>query len=121
MAQSKSVLLVSYQPAMFIPHAEALTSAGFAVTQVANMSAALGAVGPGTYDLLVLAPNIPAGDRRRVEAEAKRRCRSLRIVLYYQGERERDVFASAFLDVTSDPSELVRTAAELLSPPETQG
>lgn len=120
MAQSKAVLLVSYQAAVFAPHAEALTAAGFAVTHAATMSAALGAVGPGKFELLVLAPNIPAGDRRRVEAEAKRRNRNIRIVLFYAGERERDVFASALLDISIPPADLVRTATELLAPTQSE-
>jgi DNA-binding NtrC family response regulator len=114
MERSMTVLLVSYQPELFTSHAEALRAAGFEVNHAASLSAGLGAVGPGKYDLLVLAPNIPVGDRRRIEAEAKRRHRDIRIVLFYQGERERDVFASAILDIATPTSELVSIAKDLL-------
>jgi DNA-binding response OmpR family regulator len=115
MQSSKAVLLVSYQSELFAPHAEALTAVGYEVSHASTLSAALGAVGPGSFDLLVLAPNIPAGDRRRIEAEAKRRHRNLRIVLFYQGERERDVFANAIMDMNGPAGDLVDTAQTLLS------
>jgi DNA-binding response OmpR family regulator len=115
MQSSKAVLLVSYQPELFTPHAKALQASGYEVSHSATLSAALGAVGPGSFDLLVLAPNIPAGDRRRIEAEAKRRHRNLRIVLFYQGERERDVFANAIMDMEGPVGNLVDTAHALLT------
>lgn len=121
MELSQAVLVVSYQPDAFSAHVEALTASGYRVSSAANLSAALGAVGPGGFDLLVLASNIPAGDRRRIEAEAKRRHRAIRIVLFYHGERERDVFAAAFLEDSSPTDLLVRTASELLSAPPAQG
>jgi DNA-binding response OmpR family regulator len=102
-----NVLIVSYQPELLAPHAEALTAAGYTVTSVKNMSAALGAVGPGKYEYLVLAHTTPTGDRRRIEGEAKRRNGDIRIVLYYEAQKERDVFVKAFVDIAQPPSALV--------------
>ncbi len=116
MERSRAVLVVSYGAEAVSAYADALSAAGYSVSRAASLSAALGAVGPGAFDLLVLASNIPTGDRRRIEAEAKRRHREIRIILFYRGERERDVFASAFLDDSSSADQLVRTAGELLTP-----
>lgn len=112
MGTQKSVLLVAYQPEYLNPHAEAFTAAGFSVQRAASLSAGLGAVGPGNIDLLVLSPGIPMGDRRRIEGEAKRRNTNIRIVLLYNGEKERDVFASAILDVTTPVEEIVAQARQ---------
>ena len=79
---SKTVLIVSYNPELLLPQKQALTEAGYEVRGCASLSAALGAVGPGKIDLMVLSPDIPAGDRRRMEAEAKRRNQNIRIVLF---------------------------------------
>jgi DNA-binding NtrC family response regulator len=102
-----NVLIVSYQPELLAPHAEALVAAGYTVNSVKNMSAALGAVGPGKYEYMVLAHTTPAGDRRRIEGEAKRRNGNIRIILFYEGQPERDVFAKAFVDIAQPPSALV--------------
>jgi len=115
MANSVSVLIISYQPQLLAPHAEALTAAGFAVTTVGNMSAALGAVGPGGYPVMVIGHTTPAGDRRRVEGEAKRRNSKIKIILMYSGQQEKDVFASAFIDVAEQASGLVDCVRSLIS------
>ena len=109
---TKSVLLVAYQPEFLNPHAEAFSTAGFSVQRAASLSAGLGAVGPGNVDLLVLSPGIPMGDRRRIEGEAKRRNHDIRIVLLYSGEKERDVFASAILDIATPAEEIVAHARQ---------
>ena len=112
MGTQKSVLLVAYQPELLDPHARVFTAAGFFVQRAASLSAGLGAVGPGNVDLLVLAPGIPMGDRRRIEGEAKRRNHNIRIVLLYSGEKERDVFASAILDIATPAEEIVTHARQ---------
>ena len=65
---SKTVLIVSYNPELLSPHQQALIEAGYEVRACNSFSAALGAVGPGNTDLLVLSPDIPTGDRRRWKA-----------------------------------------------------
>jgi DNA-binding response OmpR family regulator len=112
METQKSVLLVAYQPEFLDPYAEAFAAAGFSVQRSSSLSAGLGAVGPGNVDLLVLSPGIPMGDRRRIEGEAKRRNHNIRIVLLYSGEKERDVFASAILDVNTPANEVVAQARQ---------
>ena len=104
---ANNVLIVSYQPELLAPHAEALAAAGYTVNAVKNMSAALGAVGPGKYEYMVLAHTTPTGDRRRIEGEAKRRNGNIRIILFYEGQPERDVFVKAFVDIAQPPSALV--------------
>ncbi len=115
MANPNTVLIVSYQADLMKAHAEALTASGYAVTTVSSMSAGLGAVGPGQYALLIIAPTTPTGDRRRIEGEARRRNARIRIVLMYSGQQEKDVFANAFIDIDSDPANLVETVRSLLS------
>ena len=112
---SKSVLIVSYNPELLLPHKQALSDAGYEVRGCGSLSAALGAVGPGKTDLMVLSPDIPVGDRRRMEAEAKRRNQSIRIVLFCEGEMVKDVFASAILSLSEPPAALIETAERLLS------
>jgi DNA-binding response OmpR family regulator len=104
---ANNVLIVSYQPELLAPHAEALVAAGYSVNSVKNMSAALGAVGPGKYEYMVLAHTTPTGDRRRIEGEAKRRNGNIKIILFYEGKPERDVFVKAFVDISQPPSALV--------------
>lgn len=116
MLNQKSVLLIAYQPDQLAPHAQAFAESGFQVDQASSLSAALGAVGPGRVALAIFAPGIPAGDRRRVEGEAKRRNHEVKIVLLYDGEKERDVFASAILAVETAPSYIVQVANQLLEP-----
>jgi DNA-binding response OmpR family regulator len=115
MGALKSVLLVAYQPEFLDPHAEAFAAAGFSVQRASSLSAGLGAVGPGNIDLLILSPGIPMGDRRRIEGEAKRRNQNLRIVLLYSDEKERDIFASAILELSTPPSAIVSQAQQWLS------
>ncbi|HEX8926067.1 MAG TPA: hypothetical protein VF786_09760 [Terriglobales bacterium] len=115
MGTQKSVLLVAYQPEFLNPHAEAFAAAGFAVQRAATLSAGLGAVGPGNVDLLVLSPGIPMGDRRRIEGEAKRRNHNIRIVLLFSGEKERDVFATAILDLATPADQIVTQARQWLT------
>ncbi|HVP64550.1 MAG TPA: hypothetical protein VMT82_06625 [candidate division Zixibacteria bacterium] len=115
MGTQKSVLLVAYQPEFLDRHAEAFSAADFSVQRAATLSAGLGSVGPGNVDLLVLSPGIPMGDRRRIEGEAKRRNHNIRIVLLYSGEKERDVFASAILDITTPTEEIVTHARQWFS------
>ena len=110
---ANNVLIVSYQPELLAAHGEALAAAGYAVNAVNNMSAALGAVGPGKYDYMVLAHTTPTGDRRRIEGEAKRRNGNIKIVLFYEGQQERDVFAKAFVDISEPPATLVETVKSL--------
>ena len=112
---SKTVLVVSYNPELLSPYEQALSAAGYEVRECASLSAALGAVGPGKIDLMVLSPDIPVGDRRRMEAEAKRRNQNIRIVLFCDGEKVRDVFASATLLMSEAPAALLATAGQLLS------
>jgi len=112
---SKSVLIVSYDPEVLSPHGQALAKAGYEVRACASFSAALGAVGPGKTDLLVLSPDIPTGDRRRLEGEAKRRNQNIKIVLFCEGERAKDVFANATLLLSEPPEALIETAGQLLS------
>jgi DNA-binding response OmpR family regulator len=112
---SKTILIVSYSPELFSPHKQALTEAGYEVRECSSLSAALGAVGPGKTDLMVLSPDIPVGDRRRVEAEAKRRNQHIRIVLFCEGEKVKDVFASAMLSLSGTPAALIETVGQLLS------
>jgi hypothetical protein len=64
---------------------------------------------------MVLSPDIPAGDRRRMEAEAKRRNQNIRIVLFCEGEMVKDVFASATLALSAAPAALIEAAGWLLS------
>ncbi|HWR35351.1 MAG TPA: hypothetical protein VN622_05715 [Clostridia bacterium] len=115
MSEYRTVLIVSYQPQTVDSHAQALGEAGYEVQRAQTMSAALGAVGPGKIEAMVLGPDIPAGDRRRIEGEARRRNERIRIVLMYEGERERDVFASAILDVSEPTTKLVETIGSILS------
>ncbi len=112
---SKTVLIVSYNPELLLPQTRALTEAGYEVRGCASLSAALGAVGPGKIDLMVLSPDIPVGDRRRMEAEAKRRNQNIRIVLFREGEMVKDVFASATLSLAETPAALIETAGRLLA------
>jgi DNA-binding NtrC family response regulator len=112
---SKTVLIVSYNPELLSPHKQILTEVGYEVRECGSLSAALGAVGPGKTDLMVLSPDIPAGDRRRMEAEAKRRNQNIRIVLFCEGEKVKDVFASATLLLSEAPAALIETAGRLLS------
>lgn len=113
---SKTVLIVSYDPELLSPHQQALIEAGYAVRACNSFSAALGAVGPGNTDLLVLSPDIPTGDRRRLEGEAKRRNQNIRIVLFCEGERVKDVFAGATLLMSEAPAALIEAAGQLLAP-----
>lgn len=113
MANPKTVLIVSYQPELLKPYAEALTADGYSVTSVGTMSAALGAVGPGTFAFLVIAHTTPTGDRRRIEGEARRRNGNIKIVLVYSGQQEKDVFANAFFDFDQPPAALVDTVNSL--------
>lgn len=115
MAQNNTALIVSYQTDYSIDLSEALTSSGLTVSTAATMSGALGAVGPGKVDLLVLAPSIPVGDRRRIEGEARRRNQQIRIVLLYSGEAVRDVFANAVLDDHTSPQEITHVCLNLLA------
>jgi DNA-binding response OmpR family regulator len=112
---SKTVLVVSYNSELLLPHTQAFSQAGYEVRACTSLSAALGAVGPGKTDLMVLSPDIPAGDRRRMEAEAKRRNQNIRILLLYDGEPVKDVFANATLSLSEPPAALVETAGRLLS------
>jgi DNA-binding NtrC family response regulator len=112
---SKTVLIVSYDPELLSPHMQALIDAGYEVRACASFSTALGAVGPGKTDLMVLSPDIPAGDRRRLEGEAKRRNQNIKIVLFCEGERVKDVFASATLLMSETPAALIAMAGQLLS------
>ncbi len=112
---SRSILLVAYLPSLLDPHARAFAAAGFQVVRADSLSLALGAVGPGTLPVLVFAPGTPAGDRRRVEAEARRRNPRVRIVLLYEGAPERDVFASAIVDGATPPEKIVALAEDLLA------
>jgi hypothetical protein len=50
-----------------------------------------------------------------MEAEAKRRNQSIRIVLFCEGEMVKDVFASAILSLSEPPAALIETAERLLS------
>jgi DNA-binding response OmpR family regulator len=111
----RAALLVSYNSELLSPYREALACAGYDTRDCGTLSAALGAVGPGTVDLMVLFPDIPVGDRRRIEAEAKRRHQKIKIVLFYQGERSKDVFASAMLSLEESPAALLETIRELFS------
>lgn len=113
--EKNSVLIVRYNSASLEPHRQALIAAGYRVQECGSLSAALGAVGPGKVDLAVLSPDIPAGDRRRIEAEARRRNQDLKIVLFYQGELVKDVFANAVLSTAESPDTLRQMAATLLS------
>jgi DNA-binding response OmpR family regulator len=115
LAKNRAVLLVSYNSELLSPYREALAAAGYDTRQCGTLSAALGAVGPGTVDLMVLSPDIPAGDRRRIEAEAKRRNHDIKIVLFYRGEKSKDVFASAMLSLEEAPTALLQMARELVS------
>jgi DNA-binding response OmpR family regulator len=110
----RAVLLVSYNSELLSPYREALAGAGYDTRECGTLSAALGAVGPGTVDLMVLSPDIPIGDRRRIEAEAKRRNQSIKIVLLYEGEKSKDVFANAVLSLEQGPAALLETARELI-------
>jgi len=112
---NRSALLVAYDSELLGPHARAFASAGFEVVRANSMSLALGAVGPGNIGVLVFAPGIPPGDRRRVEAEASRRNPHVCIILLYEGGRERDVFASAILEAATAPEQIVALAADLLA------
>lgn len=112
---SKLVLIVSYNSELFLPHKQALSKAGYEVRGCDSLSATLGAVGPGKTDLMVLSPDIPVGDRRRMEAEAKRRNQNIRIVLFREGEMVKDVFASATLSLAETPAALIETAGRLLA------
>jgi DNA-binding NtrC family response regulator len=110
----RAVLLVSYNSELLAPHREALAGAGYDARECGTLSAALGAVGPGNVDLMLLSPDIPAGDRRRIEAEAKRRNQKIKVVLFYQGEKPKDVFASAMLPLEERPAALLQMARELI-------
>jgi len=112
----RTVLLVSYNSELLSPFREALAAAGYETRECGSLSAALGAVGPGAVDLMVLSPDIPVGDRRRIEAEAKRRNQNIKIVLFYRGEKSKDVFASVMLSLEESPAALLEAARELVSP-----
>lgn len=111
----RAVLLVSYNSDLLSPYRETLAGAGYETRECGTLSAALGAVGPGAVELMVLSPDIPAGDRRRIEAEAKRRNRNIKIVLFYQGEKSKDVFASAMLSLDESPAALLEAVRALFS------
>jgi hypothetical protein len=64
---------------------------------------------------MLLSPDIPSGDRRRMEAEAKRRNQNIRIVLFCEGAKVKDVFASATLLLSEAPAALIETAGRLIS------
>lgn len=110
----KRVLLVSY-PQPLAEQAAALGNAGLEVSSAENLSRGLGAVGLPGWSLLVLGNTVPPGDRRRIEAEAKRRNADLKIILLLNGTQEKDIFAHAFVDLAEGPSALVETAQSLLS------
>ncbi len=112
----RTVLFVSYHSDLLSPFRQALAAAGYDTRECGSLSAALGAVGPGTVDLMVLSPDIPIGDRRRMEAEAKRRNQNIKIVLFYQGEKVKDVFANAMLSLEESPAALLEAARQLVSP-----
>ena len=107
-------LFVSY-PQLFPEHVNAFSEAGFDVTSADNLSKGLGAVGLPGWNLLVIGPTVPPGDRRRIEAEAKRRNSALKIILVYDKVQERDIFANALVDVADGPAALLQTAQSLLA------
>jgi hypothetical protein len=107
------VLVVSY-PQVVPDHVEAMAGAGFEVSDADNLSKGLGAVGLPGWNLLILGPTVPPGDRRRIEAEAKRRNSSLKILLLYDAVQEKDIFANALVDLADGPTALVETARSLL-------
>lgn len=111
---AKTVLIVSYNPEVLKSQKQALIAAEYRVQECGSLSAALGAVGPGKIDLMVLSPDIPVGDRRRMEAEAKRRNQKVKIVLFCEGEKPKDVFASAILSTAETPDVLLDIASRLL-------
>jgi len=112
MEQERRVVLVDYSGAALSRQEAALLEAGYRLQRTTTLSAALGAVGPEGVEYLLLAPGLPAGDRRRIEGEAKRRRRSTRIVLYHDNAPTRDVFATAVLDAASSGDELLAALAD---------
>ena len=108
------VLIVSY-PTTLPDHASAFAEAGFEVSSADNLSKGLGAVGLPGWNLLVLGPTVPPGDRRRIEAEAKRRNSSLKIVLVFDAVQEKDIFANAFVDLAEGPAATVQAGQALLA------
>lgn len=107
-------LFVSY-PQPLPDHASAFSEAGYDITSADNLSKGLGAVGLPGWNILVIGPTVPPGDRRRIEAEAKRRNSALKIILVYDGVQERDIFANALVDLAEGPNALLQTAHSLLS------
>lgn len=108
------VLIVSY-PMLLPDHASAFGEAGFEVSSADNLSKGLGAVGLPGWNLLVLGPTVPPGDRRRIEAEAKRRNSSLKIVLVFDAVQEKDIFANAFVDLADGPAAAIQAGQALLA------
>jgi len=115
-SMKRTVLFVSYDPELLSSFRQALAAAGYDIRECGSLSAALGAVGPGAVDLMVLSPDIPVGDRRRMEAEAKRRNQDIKIVLFYQGDRSKDVFANAMFSLEESPAALLEVVRELVEP-----
>jgi hypothetical protein len=107
-------LFVSY-PQLLPDHVSAFSEAGVDVTSADNLSKGLGAVGLPGWNLLVIGPTVPPGDRRRIEAEAKRRNSALKIILVYDKVQERDIFANALVDMADGPAALIQTAQSLLA------
>ena len=107
-------LFVSY-PQLFPEYANAFSDAGFDVTSADNLSKGLGAVGLPGWNLLIIGPTVPPGDRRRIEAEAKRRNSALKIILVYDTVQERDIFANALVDIADGSVALLDTAKSLLA------
>lgn len=107
-------LFVCY-PQPLADHANAFAGAGFDVTSADNLSKGLGAVGLPGWNILIIGPTVPPGDRRRIEAEAKRRNSTLKIILVYDAVQDRDIFANALVDLAEGPDALLHTAQALLS------
>jgi hypothetical protein len=106
-------LFVSY-PQPLTDYANSFAQAGFDVTSADNLSKGLGAVGLPGWNILVIGPTVPPGDRRRIEAEAKRRNSALKIILVYDTVQERDIFANALVDLADGPDALIASANTLL-------
>jgi hypothetical protein len=107
-------LFISY-PQLLPDLANTFSEAGFDVTSADNLSKGLGAVGLPGWNILVIGPTVPPGDRRRIEAEAKRRNSALKIILVYDKVQERDIFANALVDLADGPAALLQTAQSLLA------
>jgi len=90
-----------------------LGRAGHQVSAARSQGEAIHQATAGNFDLMILGHNVPAGDRRRIEAEVRRKDAKVLILLLYRGAQERDIFADALVSEEEGPAKLLEAVAAL--------